>query len=193
MSNSVAFFYFLKYEDRLLSLSFFALAPDCKPNDASSSITFPKLAVNTPTPPKTPMANRMGTYTGGNSAISRSSATAKADNGVVVRNATQPANNDCCKLFSVPTDEPATTSSMVVYDDDLSLSKEGGWGDLFFVIVGCRVLAAFNLLGENAVAPRRAKHMTTNVERKFGLLAMVAAAIVSLSSLRIQQINEDQG
>jgi hypothetical protein len=27
--------YFLKYDERLLSLSFFALAPDCKPKEAS--------------------------------------------------------------------------------------------------------------------------------------------------------------
>ena len=64
--------YFLKYDDRVLSLSFLARAPDCKPNDASSSITFPKLKVNTPTPPITPMANNIGTYTGGNSSITNS-------------------------------------------------------------------------------------------------------------------------
>lgn len=57
--------YFLKYDDRVLSLSFLARAPDCKPND-------PKLKVNTPTPPITPMANNIGTYTGGNSSITNS-------------------------------------------------------------------------------------------------------------------------
>ena len=93
--------YFLKYEDLLLSLSFLARAPDCKPSEASarrlpnrekeilfvnleiveisiiatycyipSSITSPKLAVNTPTPPRMPIANKIGTYTGGNSATS---------------------------------------------------------------------------------------------------------------------------
>jgi hypothetical protein len=28
--------HFLKYDERVLSLSFFALAPDCKPSDASA-------------------------------------------------------------------------------------------------------------------------------------------------------------
>ena len=69
--------------------------------DIPSSMTLPKLAVNTPTPPNTPIANNIGTYTGGNDSISSSSA-AKALSGVhVVANAVHPAIRDCRRVFLV--------------------------------------------------------------------------------------------
>jgi hypothetical protein len=68
----------LKKEDRLLSFSFFALAPLINPRLASSVYTSPKEKVNPPTPSKIATANRIGTHTGGRSATSTSSRVSKA-------------------------------------------------------------------------------------------------------------------
>ena len=90
---NVGSIYFLKYDDRLRSISFLARAPDCMPKLASSSITLPKLPVKTPTPTSKATPKRAGTYGGGNSAISNS-AVDSAIHVVVVASAATAAGVD---------------------------------------------------------------------------------------------------
>jgi len=118
------------------------------------------------------MAKRMGTYTGGNSAISKSSA-AKADNGVVVRNAMQPVSNDCFRLSLIPAGGLLVDVNSASFKESGGCSSVGDCNIFFPVVVSCCVRGVVNLLSENDVAPWRVRQITTNAERRFSF-AMAA-------------------
>jgi len=93
--------YFLKYEDRDLSISFFALAPERSPRDASSARTSPKELVKSPTPPNNTTATTTGTYGGGSSDISAASVSAYAATTGKSIAETAPAMEAWDPMFSV--------------------------------------------------------------------------------------------